>query len=157
MTRQNLCNKVPVKFRFTGEFFFVRVLLWDCVKLHVKTWQKYECLSRLVSNARYIRYRNIEPLNIEWCLTWGTIWCALLFTIFKFVPRTKTRFELTTLVMIGTDCTDSCKSNYHMITTTHRWHINVVKTIITLIELSVVNTWQKYECLSRLVSNAPYI
>jgi hypothetical protein len=51
--------------------------------------QKYECLSRLVSNARYIRYRNIEPLNIEWCLTWGTIWCALLFTIFKFVPRTK--------------------------------------------------------------------
>ena len=27
-------------------------------------------------------------------------------------------FELTTLVMIGTDCTDSCKSNYHTITTT---------------------------------------
>ena len=24
-------------------------------------------------------------------------------------------FELTTLVAIGTDCTDSCKSNYHMI------------------------------------------
>jgi carbon starvation protein CstA len=42
------------------------------------------------------------------------------------------RFELTTLVVIGTD---SCKSNYHMITTTPRWHINVVKTIITLIEI----------------------
>jgi hypothetical protein len=27
-------------------------------------------------------------------------------------------FELTTLVVIGTDCTGSCKSNYHMITTT---------------------------------------
>ena len=26
------------------------------------------------------------------------------------------RFELTTLVVIGTDCIDSCKSNYHMIT-----------------------------------------
>ena len=26
-----------------------------------------------------------------------------------------TGFELTTLVMIGTDCTGSCKSNYHMI------------------------------------------
>jgi len=25
-------------------------------------------------------------------------------------------FELTTLVVIGTDCTVSCKSNYHMIT-----------------------------------------
>ena len=45
------------------------------------------------------------------------------------------RFELTTLVVIDTDCTDSCKSNYHMITTIPRWHINVVKTIITLIEI----------------------
>ncbi len=27
-------------------------------------------------------------------------------------------FELTTLVVIGTDCTGSCKSNYHMITIT---------------------------------------
>jgi hypothetical protein len=27
-------------------------------------------------------------------------------------------FELTTLVVIGNDCTGSCKSNYHMITTT---------------------------------------
>jgi hypothetical protein len=27
-------------------------------------------------------------------------------------------FELTTLVVIGTDCTGSCKSNYNMITTT---------------------------------------
>ena len=29
-----------------------------------------------------------------------------------------TGFELTTLVVIGTDCTDSCKSNYHMVTIT---------------------------------------
>jgi hypothetical protein len=28
------------------------------------------------------------------------------------------RFELTTLMVIGTDCTGSCKSNYHMIMTT---------------------------------------
>jgi hypothetical protein len=27
-------------------------------------------------------------------------------------------FQLTTLVVIGTDCIDSCKSNYHAITTT---------------------------------------
>ena len=26
-------------------------------------------------------------------------------------------FELTVLVVIGTDCTGSCKSNYHMIMT----------------------------------------
>ena len=29
-----------------------------------------------------------------------------------------TGFELTTLVVMGTDCPGSCKSNYHMITTT---------------------------------------
>ena len=28
------------------------------------------------------------------------------------------RFELTTLVVIGSDCTGSCKSNYHAVTTT---------------------------------------
>jgi uncharacterized membrane protein len=28
------------------------------------------------------------------------------------------RFELTTLAVIGTDCIGSCKSNYHMITAT---------------------------------------
>ena len=30
----------------------------------------------------------------------------------------RTGFELTTLVVIATDCTVSCKSNYHTITTT---------------------------------------
>ena len=31
-------------------------------------------------------------------------------------PSPWSRFELTTLVVIGTDCIGSCKSNYHMIT-----------------------------------------
>ena len=32
--------------------------------------------------------------------------------------RALVRFELTTFVVMGTDCTDCCKSNSHMITTT---------------------------------------
>ena len=35
-------------------------------------------------------------------------------------------FELTTLVVIGTDCTGSCKSNYHMI-------MNMSATLIYII------------------------
>jgi hypothetical protein len=31
-------------------------------------------------------------------------------------------FELKTLLVIDTDCTDSCKSNYHTITTTKTWN-----------------------------------
>ena len=34
------------------------------------------------------------------------------------VHRSCAGFELTTLVVIGTDCTGSCKSNHHTITTT---------------------------------------
>ena len=34
-------------------------------------------------------------------------------------------FELKTLVVIGTDCTGSCKSNYHMITTTTKFYYSV--------------------------------
>ena len=50
------------------------------------------------------------------------------------------RFELTTLVVIGTGCTGSYKSNYHMITsmimTTPQ---KVIKTIL------VTNTWSNYK------------
>jgi hypothetical protein len=40
--------------------------------------------------------------------------------VFWFPPRIG--FELTTLVVIGTDCTDSYKSTYHAITTTTASH-----------------------------------
>jgi hypothetical protein len=37
-----------------------------------------------------------------------------------------TGFELTILVMIGTDCTGSCKSNHHTITTTTAPYIKIL-------------------------------
>jgi hypothetical protein len=36
-------------------------------------------------------------------------------------------FEFTTLVVIGTDCIDSCKSNYHSITTTMTPYVIKIK------------------------------
>jgi hypothetical protein len=42
---------------------------------------------------------------------------TLSHTVVSNAPRHE-RFELTTFVVIGTDYTGSCKSNYHMITTT---------------------------------------
>ena len=41
-------------------------------------------------------------------------------------------FELTTLVVIGTDCTDSCKSNYHTKTTTTAPKYNIIIIIQTI-------------------------
>ena len=36
-------------------------------------------------------------------------------------------FELTTLVVIYTDCIGSYKSNYHTITTTTRYNVNMIE------------------------------
>ena len=42
----------------------------------------------------------------------------LYHIMFYPVYTARVGFELTTLVMLGTDCIGSCKSNYHTITTT---------------------------------------
>ena len=55
-----------------------------------------------------------------------------------------TGFELTTFVMIGTDCTDSCKSNYHTITTTTTTVIHSDIWYYPLCKLKIVLT-----CLTR--------
>ena len=48
-------------------------------------------------------------------------------------------FELIILVVIGTDCIDSCESNYHMITTT----IVPMTGLIWLIDIFIVdNPWE---------------
>ena len=48
-------------------------------------------------------------------------------------------FELTILVVIGTDCIDSCESNYHMITTM----IVPMTGLIWLIDIFIVdNPWE---------------
>ena len=45
-------------------------------------------------------------------------WETLSHNVFYRVHLAWVRFELTTLVVIGTDCIGRCKSNYHTITTT---------------------------------------
>ena len=44
-------------------------------------------------------------------------------------------FKLTTLVVIGTDCTGSCKSNYHMIPITRIFMLQSENTCITIFNL----------------------
>ena len=58
---------------------------------------------------------------------YGMVWFMMLNATFNNIPVITccieytppwARFELTTVVVIGTNCTCSCKSNYHTITTT---------------------------------------
>jgi hypothetical protein len=54
-----------------------------------------------------------------------------------------TGFKLTTLVVIGTDCIGSCKSNYHTITTTMYVHsTSGYDHINCLVDFIVFCTWQ---------------
>jgi hypothetical protein len=55
-------------------------------------------------------------------------WKTLSHKVVSSTPRLGA-FELTTLVVIGTECTDSCKSNYHTITTAPRLAFGTVQRV----------------------------
>ena len=56
-------------------------------------------------------------------------WEILSHHVVSSTPRYERAFELTTLAVRGTDCTGSCKSNYHMITATtaHGWWTKMLR------------------------------
>ena len=49
------------------------------------------------------------------------------------------KFELKTSVVIGTDCIDSCKSNYHTITATTALYKKIQRVIVTAIFFLIYN------------------
>ena len=51
-------------------------------------------------------------------------WQIVSHNVVSSTLRKIMRFELTTCVVIGTDCTGSCQSNYHAITTTTAPSVN---------------------------------
>jgi hypothetical protein len=53
-----------------------------------------------------------------------------------------TWFELITLVVIGTDCTSSCKSNYHTITTTTTPSTDIINSLVFFIETTLYGIFQ---------------
>ena len=81
-----------------------------------------------------------------------------------------TGFELTTLVMIGTDCTGSCKSNYHTISWSqwplYHWvihdQLNVfIHSIIGLYMINrmfeFINHWVEQDQLNVLINQSMFV
>ena len=66
-------------------------------------------LSVLLVEETVVSGENHQPVVSHW----QTFQCIMLYR----VHLTRAGFELTSLVVIGTDCIGSCKSNYHIITT----------------------------------------
>jgi hypothetical protein len=67
----------------------------------------------------------INRLSLFWSYSrWGSIRFLIVIILYRVhlamneYTSPWTGFRLTTLVVMGTDCTGSCKSNYHTITTT---------------------------------------
>ena len=69
-----------------------------------------------VNNISAISWRSVLLMGEDGCTRRKPQTCHKSLTNVNVVSRTLD--EITTVVMIGTDCTGSCKSNYHTITTT---------------------------------------
>ena len=60
-------------------------------------------------------------------------------------------FELTTLVVMGTDCIGSCKSIYHTITTTMAPSMRCYRTIIGILSITSLLTFTWYKLYIHIV------
>jgi hypothetical protein len=59
----------------------------------------------------------VEETGVPWENHWpaASHWQTLSHNVVSSTPRQGGEFELTMLVVIGTDCADRCKSNYNTI------------------------------------------
>jgi hypothetical protein len=99
---------------FNSTFNNSSIISWQSILLVEETIVCGEN-HRPVSSDRQTLSQNVVEYTIPWM-------GFKLTTLTNFITsccieHTWTRFELIMLVVIGTDCTGSCKSNYHTITT----------------------------------------
>ena len=82
------------------------------------------------------------------------IQCTHVSTVFlvkHILSYWDTGFKLATLVVIDTDCTGSCKSNYHTITTTF-----IINNITNIQSIYFLKLFGGMECKGPLVRNCKY-
>ena len=112
------CNLTPV---FLKDYS-TSILYWQCCKCQlVDTW--FMVFSATFNNISVILWWLVllveetgVPRENHWSVT--SHWQTLSHIKLCRVHLIWAGFELTTLVVIGTDCVASYKSNYHMITAT---------------------------------------
>ena len=109
-----------------------------------KVW--FMVFNATFKNISFISWRSVLLVEETWVLKRKSPTCRKSLTNFyhiMFIEYTSpwTGFELTTLVVMGTDCTSSCKSNYHTIMTmTSPFQWNNPYIIITFVHSIINNT-----------------
>ena len=81
-------------------------------------------------------YEQVSLYPYDLIRRWNKLWKL-------HMNQTWTEFELSTLVVISTDCKDSCKSNHHTSTTTMAPKINQYKGCRCLIFILILR-WFRY-------------
>ena len=82
-------------------------------------WLETEIIPNLLGKVRFMVF-NATFNNIS-VISWRSVLLVekttdKLYHIMLYIEYTSPEFKLTMLVVIGTDCTNSCKFNYHTIT-----------------------------------------
>ena len=125
ITRENLQIKSTEQTIYTNQFrttprgAYIYICLNECV------WVRIMVFSAIFNNISVISWQSVllvEETRVPGENHWpvASHWQTLLHNAVSSTPRHErgsSKFELTTLVVIGTDCIGNCKSNYHTITT----------------------------------------
>ena len=84
-----------------------------CLHQCQNSWLRLWCLTPLSVSTNFSDIESVSWIGGENHRPAASCWQTLSHTVVSSTPQ----IELTTLVVIGTDCVGSCKSNYHTIAT----------------------------------------
>ena len=113
-------NVIDIRNAFRKLVVFDRFV--DILKLSVFVFSfRFMVFNTTFKNISFFSWRSVllvEKIRVPRENHWPSVSHWQTLSYYKISASPWSGFELTTLVVIGTDCIGSCKSNYHMITTT---------------------------------------
>ena len=110
----NTLNLITVKIWFNGQIYWSLYISYNWLELGLLCLTPLSTIFQLYRGGQFYWWRKPEypekTTDLRKSLT------NFIIMLYQYISSW-VGFKLTTLVVIATDCIDSCKSNYHTITT----------------------------------------